>query len=95
MIIPIFIGYKLSESVKLQRLFCFFVSRFGSGNIIGYFECTQTIKPCPVSLHLNHSVNEGDIIDIDTLSKLSNRIYALNYSTTASMFIYIPTFVFK
>ncbi|CAG2242602.1 unnamed protein product [Mytilus edulis] len=56
---------------------------FGSGNSVGYYECIPTTtKPCPVSFKLNVPVNEGDIIDIDTLSNASDRIYALNYSTT-------------
>ncbi|VDH95079.1 Hypothetical predicted protein, partial [Mytilus galloprovincialis] len=56
---------------------------FGSGNSIGYYECIPTTtKPCPVSFKLNVPVNEGEIIDIDTLSNASDRIYALNYSTT-------------
>ncbi|VDI27508.1 Hypothetical predicted protein [Mytilus galloprovincialis] len=57
--------------------------RFGSGNSIGHYECIPTTtKPCPMSFKLNVPVNEGEIIDIDTLSNASDRMYALNYSTT-------------
>ncbi|XP_076082631.1 uncharacterized protein LOC143053734 [Mytilus galloprovincialis] len=57
---------------------------FGSGHIIGYYECIPSSKPCPVSLKLNYSVSEGDTIDLGTLSNSFNRIYALNYSTIAN-----------
>lgn len=72
---------------KSTLVCCLFVSRFGSGSSIGYYECIPTTKPCPASYKLTDPVNEGFIIDIDTLGNFSDRIYALNYSTTTSMFI--------
>ncbi|XP_052097135.1 uncharacterized protein LOC127732117 [Mytilus californianus] len=55
---------------------------FDSGrNIVGFQDCFQVNETCPLSFRLSNDVGEGDVIDIESLSRMSNRIYTMNYST--------------
>lgn len=42
-----------------------------------------------MSYRLNNDVREGDVIDIERLSRMSDRSYTVNYSTTESMSVYL------
>ncbi|CAG2242599.1 unnamed protein product [Mytilus edulis] len=56
---------------------------FDSGsNIVGFHDCLSNNETCPLSYRLNNDVREGDVIDIERLSRMSDRSYTVNYSTT-------------
>ncbi|CAC5404976.1 unnamed protein product [Mytilus coruscus] len=56
-------------------------------NIIGHYDCFPANANCPVFALLNNQnpINNGDEIDTDGLSTISNKIFALNFSTTGNM----------
>lgn len=67
----------------------FFVCRFDSGsNIVGFYDCLSNNETCPLSYRLNNDVQEGDVIDIESLSRMSDRSHTVNYLTTESMSVY-------
>lgn len=58
----------------------------GGNNIIGYYDCFPDSETCPVFSLLNNAknVNDDDEIDLEGLPAISNKIFALNFSTTQS-----------
>lgn len=67
----------------------YFVCRFdGGSNIVGFHNCFPNNETCPLSYRLNNDVGEGDVVDIDSLSRTSGRSYFVNYSTNESMSVY-------
>jgi hypothetical protein len=58
-------------------------------NIIGYYDCLPSKKPCPTTtLRINMSSTiVGDEINIESVSQQSSRMYTMSYTSTVSKYL--------
>ena len=79
---------KISTFTIYQRCYSY-LRHDGGDNIIGYYDCLPSMKPCPTTTLRNsmNSTNVGNEINVESLPQQSNRIYTLSYTSTVSKYL--------
>ena len=81
------IKFGFHENKYFHNLTCNSYFRYDGGdNIIQYYDCLPSMKPCPTTTLRNsmHSTNIGEEINVESLPEQSSRIYTLSYTSTVS-----------